>query len=286
MKIENQIQDISESQLIPCTEEELAQYIQNSGKQVVQHRGCFWKETFPGFYQPLHWMECLRVEQAICPPKLHWGFQCALREEDMKFCNNFMPIHVLSNLEKYDEQSLSSNRRYLVRKGRKKVKVFQLIDNAILQEQGYEVFVSSTRRKGSKPCSREKYVLNLQNDSFAPKNRLIIAGFIDQKLSGYITGYGINKTAYLDKAYYLTEALSTNIGTLLTFEFVQACRRSGKIKQVVNGLHLREDPSLSIFKESMGFSLKHIPIKLQINPIVAKLIQWRYPDKYYRLTGS
>ena len=118
------------------------------------------------------------------------------------------------------------------------------------------------------------------------KSLIIIAGFIDGDFGGYITGYGLNETAYLNQAFYSTELLSTNIASLLTFEFVRACRRSGKIKEVVNGLHRREDPSLTVFKESMLFSIKQIPSKVQINPIAAKLMQLLYPDKYYRLTGN
>lgn len=123
-------------------------------------------------------------------------------------------------------------------------------------------------------------------DSYvAPERRLILAGLIDDKLGGYLTGYAVNETAYMEDAVLATEALSTNIGTGLRFEFVQICRRYKRICEVVSGLHAREDRELCVFKEGMGFPVKHVPAKVKMNPIFEKIIRWRYPHKHYRLTG-
>lgn len=82
-----------------------------------------------------------------------------------------------------------------------------------------------------------------------------------------------------------TEVLTTNITTGLVVDFVQVCRRSGEISEVVYGLHSREDFLLCQFKEGLGFPVKHLPTKVMMNMVIGKIIQWRWPHKYYRLTG-
>jgi hypothetical protein len=115
---------------------------------------------------------------------------------------------------------------------------------------------------------------------------VILAGLVDDKLAGYIVTHAIDGTAYVEKAYYLTEFMSTNISTGLLYEFLQVCRRSPGIHEVVHGLHSIERPSLTWYKTSLGFPVVHLPSKIDVNPLVAALLRWRRPDAYYRLTGS
>jgi hypothetical protein len=119
-----------------------------------------------------------------------------------------------------------------------------------------------------------------------PGQRLLLAGLIDGKLGGYLSGVVVEGTAYMEDRIVATEALKTGINTGLTYNFVQLCRRNHVIERIVSGLHCRENDSLCAFKESMGFSIAYIPAKVQINPIIGRFIHWRYPDKYYRLTGN
>jgi len=281
-----QIRDISDTSLYSMSEDEFARWQRESGEHVIYHRDRYWKQTVPGFYQPLHWMARLKNEQATRPTPLCWGFQATLREEDAAHANGAIPIHLLTDLEGYGLQSLPSKRRTHLRKCYRLVKFVELLSPSLLQEQGYEVVCSAlSRTVHTKLPTKEQYLSSL-NNYVVPERRIVLAGLINDKLAGYLTGYAINETAYMEDAMLTTEALSTNIGTGLRFEFVQICRRSEQIRQVVSGLHAREDRSLCTFKENMGFSVHAIPAKVQINPIAKQLLQWRYPDKYYRLTGQ
>lgn len=279
-----EIRDISEVMLASMTEEEFANWQREQGKHIIYHRQHYWEEMLPGFYQPTHWMARLDTEQATRPTLLSWGLRAALGKDDD--ANASMPVHLLSNVTNYDLQSLSSNRRHNVRRCLKRVKIVEVISPVLLQEQGYEVILSALKRTKNpyeKIPSREEYLASLTNLASC-KNQLVIAGLIGDKLGGYMTGYAVGETAYTGNIYIATEALSTYIGNGLIFEFVQACRR-GKISEVCYGLHLPETPELGAFKEGMGFPVKHIPVKVQMNQIVEKFIRWRYPHKYYRLTG-
>ncbi len=280
----------TEAVLTSMTEEEFASYHRQQGIEVILHRGRYWKETVFGFYQPLHWMARLTAEQATCPgPGWQWGCQCSLHEEHAGAANGSMPVHLLSNLEGYDGQNLSSNRRNHLRRCRQRAKIVQLIGTELLLEQGYEVYRSALLRTNyRKPLSQEEYLTNLtaeQNNTYKQK-WLVLAGLSGDKLGGYLSGYAVNGTAYIQDVYIATEALSTYMGTGLVFEFVQASRRSGEIQEVVYGQHSREAPALCTFKQGMKFPVKHIPVQVQMNPILAKIMRWRYPHKYYRLTGQ
>jgi hypothetical protein len=58
------------------------------------------------------------------------------------------------------------------------------------------------------------------------------------------------------------------------------------VRMLVSGLESREDPGLGQFKDEMGFSVNHIPIKWSMNVLARSFIRWRRPHTYYRLTGE
>ena len=280
----SQVRDISEAVLASMTEEEFAKWRCKQGAHLICHRGRYWEEVYPGFYQPIHWMARLSAEQATRPAPLCWGFRAALCEDDVAVANGAVPVHVLSDLEAYNLQNFSSNRRHNIRRCRKRVRIIELLSPTLLQEQGYEVVLSATTRIGTKVPLKEDYLASLI-DYIVPGRRLILAGLVGDKLGGYITGYAVNGTAYFESLHIATEALTTNINSGLVFDFVQVCCSSGNIHEVVNGQHRREDPALCIFKESIGFAIKHIPSRVWMNSIIGTFMRWQEPHKYYRLTG-
>ena len=280
-----QLMDLPEVKINSLTEEEYAQKLRSQGKNVILHKGRYWKESIVGFYEPLHYLARLTSEQATSLSVLNWGSRASLCEEDATEANGSIPIHLLSDIAGYDENSLPQKRRTDLRKCLKLVKFVQLIGPALLQEQGYEVLCSSLARTGhKKPPSKQEYLASL--DGFTTdKNRLVLAALIDGKLGGYIDGLAIEGSAYMISGYYVTEALNTSMVTGFNFEFVQICRRSGGIQEVSDGLHLRERPTLDQAKSSIGFPVKYVPAKVYMNPIVKPLIRRAFPHKYYRLTG-
>lgn len=279
------ISDVSEAVLTSMTEAEFANWQRQEGIRVIQHRGRYWKETVFGFWEPLHWIARLSESEATSPTPFAWGFRAALQDSNAAAANGSVPVHLLTDLENYASKCLSSNRRHHLRQCQKKVKIFQLTEPTLLQEQGYEVIISAAQRTGYITVPpKEEYLASLKN--YVHPKRLILVGLVGGKLGGYITGYAISGTAYFESLYIATEAITTNINLGLVFEFIQACHRSGTIRELVNGLHTPEDKSLCTFKAGIGFPVKYIPAKVKINPIAKQLIHWRYPDKYYRLTGE
>ncbi|WP_242057819.1 MULTISPECIES: hypothetical protein [Nostoc] len=280
-----QMRDVSEAVLTSMTEEEFARWRCKEGANVVFHRGCYWEERRFGFYQPIHLLARLQIQQVTRPLQFCWGFLASLCEDDAVSANGSIPIHLLSNIQNYDLYSVNKNSRQNIRKNRHLFDIVELTGTQLLEEQGYDVFLSAmTRTRWKSSLSREKYMMKLV-DYVVPKRRLILAGFNDKKLCGYITGYAINGTAYGEDLYITSEASEYNLNRILLFEFVQICRRSGGIHEFAIGQHWREKPGVAEFKERMGFPITYIPAKVEINPLVEQFIRWKYPHQYYRLTG-
>lgn len=283
--MKEQIRDVSAARLYCLTEGELANWRRDQGYRVRAHRGRFWMEWPRGFLQPLHLMARFSRQESSAPAALAWGFRALLAESEAQAANGGLPVHVLSDLAGYNLQRLSANRRNQMRRCYKRAKIVEVTGPALLQEQGYAVLQSALSRAGyGRADSREHYVACLEKNVH-PKRRVILGALINDRLGGYLGGSAVDGTAYIEQVHLSTEALSHYIGIGLVFEFVQVCQRSEGIREIIYGTHLREDNALCIFKKSIGFPAKQFPTRVRVVPIVAQLLRWCYPHKYYRLTG-
>lgn len=267
------------------TEDELANWRRDQGYCVHAHRGRFWMESPRGFLQPLHWMARFSCPEAKAPAALSWGFRAVLVEREAEAANGALPVHVLSDVAGYTPQNLSANRRNHLRRCYKRATIVEITGSALLREQGYEVFQSALSRTGyAQAGSKQDYLTGLER-YVAPRRRVVIGALTNGRLAGYLSGFAVDDTAYIEHVHLSTDALSAYVGIGLAFEFVQVCQRSKRIREVIYGQHSREDESLCTFKDRIGFPVKRFPTRMRINPIVARFLRWRFPHKYYRLTG-
>jgi hypothetical protein len=281
-----QAQDAQAAVLGSVDEEALALSQRREGRNVVAHRGRYWIEAPRGFYQPAHWLARFPAAEASAPRTLAWGYRAALRDDDRaSHGNGAVPVHLLSDVDGYTYESLPQRRQRNVRTSRKRATIVQLTGPALLRESGFEVKRSAVERtRYGSVGSRESYLAYL-DQYFLGTWRLVLAGIVDGRLGGYITGTGVEGTAYVDNVWIATEALRSSIGTGLIFEFVQACRRSGEIREIAYGLHTPEDQPLAEFKTSLGFPAVRVPSRVKVNPLAAPLLRRLNPHGYYRLTG-
>jgi len=281
------VREASEVRLEVVTEAELARHRSEEGVRVIPHCGHFWEEAgAPGFFQPVHLLARLTPEEATRPTPLSWGYRAALTPEGAQAANGQVPIVRLKDLAGYDASSLSANRRSKLRKCQRRVRVVQLTGPEFLVEQGHALVVDALSRTGHRKLpSREAFLAEMRR-YFQGRHWCVLAGLVEGRLGGFLTGYAVDGIAYGGSAYYATWALPTNISTGLIFEFAQACRRSGNVQMLVGGLHSREVPQLSQFKDDMGFVVDPIPSRWDMNVLAQAFIRWRRPHAYYRLTGS
>jgi len=266
------------------TEEELARWRRERGAKVIARGGRHWEMVRWGFYQCIHWMARQEPAEATWPTPWCWGFRTSLRDEFA--ANSHMPVHLNQKVADYDMATLPSKRRNQLRGCQRQVEIIEILEPAALGEAGYLAHLSAVKRTGfGTPLNRAEFDALMQQE-IRPDLRVTLAGRINDTLGGYLTATAVNGTAYIDSVVLATEALPTNIGTGLVFELMQICRRSGSIREVVYGLHSREDTALGKFKEEMGFPVIRVPARIRTIPGMKRLIRWRRPHVYYRLFGE
>jgi hypothetical protein len=275
----------SDAVLRVLAEDELAAWRRAKGKRLVRRQGRWWEEVRPGFYQAIHWMARQRRYQAERPTALCWGFRTTLHDEDAASANGWLPAHLLAELANYDFNMLPSKLRNKLRKCRRSNEIVQVTAPTLLRDQGYEVRCSVAKRLGIwKPPSKEDYVKGL-DDYVGNPHGLVLAGLSQGRLGGYLDAFAVDGTAYIDHVYLHSSALSTEVGTGLVFEFIQACRRSGSVREVVYGLDVPSDQSLKQYKVKMGFPVVKVPVCFWLLRPAGAFIRWWRPEVYYRLSG-
>jgi len=267
-------------------EAELALMRATEGDKVVLHEGRYWRSTHRGFFEPIHILARLTAHEATWPTLLSWGYRAALTDEAGSAANGTMPVYCLENVDEFSERSLSRNRRSDLRKCAKYVELKVLREPSLLIEQGHEVFMSSVERLGYwKSLTKAEYRRRVERQ-FSHGRRQVIAGLVDGRLAGYLDAFAVDGILYPEEIYVATDALRTGIGTGLYVETISNALRSGKIREVCNGLHTPENPSLCRFKESLRFQVVHVPTRSVVAPPALALIRARRPANYYRLTGD
>jgi hypothetical protein len=266
------------------SEAEFADWQRSQGKKPFFHAGHHW-EMDRGFCAPTPVLTRVGADQAVAPDRPHWGFRAVLRDDATSAATGTLPVHLLRDVANYDSSGFSSNRRKQLRKCHNRVQFAVVDEPSLLQSQGYRVVRSALERTGHLALPREDSFLAGLPAYTAASHRLTIAGLVGDQLGGYISGYAVEGTAYFEDLFVATEALTTNITLGLVYEFVQECRRSGAVHEVVNGLHAREDAALDTFKEAIGFPVVHLPTRVHLNAWARRLLRYRYPDKLYRLEG-
>ncbi len=280
--------DVSEAMLQPFTEQELVDELREGGSKVEQHRGRPWLVSSRGLYTGIHLGARFSAEEAKRPSPRALAYRVVLTDADAARANASLPAHILTNVADFSSAQLSSNRRYHLRRCRKNVQIVQVMDMALMADEGYDVFVSAqerTRVSYREMWSRDTFVKRRSKWVDADR-RITLAGLIDGRVSGYLSGYAVDSTAYLEIVDIATDALKTHVSTCLHVAFVELCQRSPGITEIVHSQHIPEDKALGTYKSGVGFPVVRLPVRLSLPPMVGPLLRWRRPFVHYRLTGQ
>jgi hypothetical protein len=280
-----QSRDVSESTVPVVNEAEFAEHLGRTGQRVVQHEGRYWHQTSPGFYRPVHPLARLSAREATRPTLACWGFQACLTRADEHLANPQVPFYLVSDLDSFDETRMTQDRRRRLRRARRLAQMVELTGPAMLREQGYAVLQSARERTGYGALPTVlRYQASLDRIGQRAEG-IVLAAVVDGRLGGYATGCAVGATACARALVVATWALKTHISAGLTYEFIYACRRTGGIREMVHGLHARENEGLCRNKELVGLPLQRVPARTVMPPGVGALMRRRNPHKYYRLTG-
>lgn len=266
------------------TEAELAADPREPGR-VIRHRGRYWRETFRGLWEPIHPMARLSDAEATRPTPLCWGYHATLA--DPASANASKPMHLLADLAGFGPEMLSSNRRYHLRRSQREVEFVEILHVGPVEDEAYAVFRSAQSRTNNPfRAARTQAELLAELAWFTGRpSAIVVAGLVGGRLGGWIAGFAVDGTAYIEIVDIATEVLSSHISTGLHFAFAEVCRRSGGIHEIAHSPHIPEDGALATFKDGIGFPVVHVPSRFWMVPAVDALVRSKRPFLHYRLTG-
>jgi hypothetical protein len=278
------MRDVADARIISVTEAELAAARRAEGARIVERAGAHWEQLAPGFHQPVNLLRDLRLDQARAAP-WGWGHRCVLRPEDRAAANGTLPLVRLPCLASYGIEALRPRRRSYLRQAQKLVRVVQLTDFALLEQQGHALVVDSlARTRHLRPPTREGYLNGLRSLE-RQGHWCVLAALIEGRLAGYLEAYAVDGVVFSPNIYFASWALPTNAASVLHYEFLLLCQRSEGLRIVTNGLDTPENDSLRQFKRSMGYVVEQVPIHWWMMPMMGRAIRRLRPHKFYRLTG-
>ena len=283
--MDEETREVVSASIPVVSESAMAEHLWRCGRKVVFHRGRFWEAIQPGFFRPVNPLARLSAWEATLPTIACWGYQACLTQADAHQANAACPSYLVEDFDGFSEELLPTSRRYKLRKARRLAHLVQLTGPSLLREQGYEVLRSSYERTGYGALPTRRQYLAALEFFGEPAAGIVLAGLVDGKLGGYITGFAVDGTAYVRDVVVSSEFLKTEMSTGLTYELIYGCMRSPGIRELVHGLHAPENAGLCRYKEWLGLPIRRVPARVSMLPGAAKVIRRRNPNKYYRLTG-
>jgi hypothetical protein len=199
--------------------------------------------------------------------------------------NGATPVVVVRDLDSC-LPSLTAKRRNSIGRSLQVVRFVELLTPDLLLHQGYDVVLSAHGHNAyyGRPPSPERYRREAEA-LFRPRSGLVLACLVDGRLLGYSISYAVGPTAYSDVMFLHADALPYHVSDCIYWQLMEIYRRSGQIREVVNGLHAPERAGLCRYKERMGYSVVRVPARAWFAPLAGSIIRAKRPHAYYRLTG-
>jgi hypothetical protein len=274
------------TELTVMSEAGFAEMRVEEGARVVERNGRFWGETFSGFYQPIHQIATFRESEVHRPTFRCWGYRAALTPDDAHVANGSIPVTLMSDVRGFTEAVFDRNRTRDLRRCRREVEIRRVFDPDIFSREGWPVFMSAKRRVDPGGVMDESDYRAMMTRRAPDPRRLIVAGFRDGKLAGYLESYAVDGILYGRDLYVATEQMATGIGTGLYLETIQFAIKTSGIDRICLGPILLDRPGLTAFKGTLGFSTVAVPAHIAIPAPVGAFIRWQRPAVHYRLTGQ
>jgi Acetyltransferase (GNAT) domain len=274
------------ARIVPRTESSHAARLAASGSRIRLAHGRYWMQRRSGFYDTVHWLARLTLDEARLPGPC-WGYRAALVDEQVGDANGVLAIHLMRDLEDYSEARLRKDaRRALKRLSTAGVEIVNVTDDHVFVDQGYEVMLDWRARVGATtdPPPRERYFTALR-DAITDEASLVLAAMDKDRLLGYVIATVVDGSAHLLESKIRSDALRLGVGIGLDHQTVLALQRSGVVREISAGPHQPELPSVTAYKTRYGFPIVHLPTRVCLPGVLGRVIAKHRPFSYYRLTG-
>lgn len=267
-------------------ERQRAEWHQDRGAGVVEHKGRLWVQLTRGFFQPVHHLARLREDEATRPAWSCVSFRARLAEADVAAATGSIPVYLMERVDQYDLTRLSSRRRQQISHAMRNLNVLALRAPALVLEQGYAIIEQAHARNPGIALPAMAAFRRYLTLMFDPPRALVLAAVRDDRLLGFTYGFAVDTAVYHDYVYVGDEGLPHNVSLCLFHALATLAARRGSIRELMHGLHTPENPSLTEFKRRVGLAIVQLPARVWFAPGVGPLIRRFRPRKYYHWAGS
>ena len=248
------------------------------------HRGIWWREVRPFFYQPAFFLQPVDGHRSS-PRRLKalLGYHHVVQEGQQ--ANSCFKMLMLKDVKSYSLDSIYLKARNAIRKAQRLLEVKRITEVNDLLTGGYEAYVSFRRRTN---WGRDKTNYDVFSHwitrAFRLEKRFFLGAYFEGKLIAYMTQHLVEGIAAVGLLISHSDYLRYRPNDLLLHTFLTLCRRSpGVTMAQIGPASLR--PSLDRFKMKFGFEAVSYPTYVWINPFVRPLLRRFYTEKYNQLLG-
>ncbi len=246
------------------------------------HRGCWWKQARPFFWQPSFPYEELDHRQTW-PARIRSLLGYTHIAKDNSESNGIFRSIIRNNISSYSMHSLSRERRNKIRFGLRKLQL-RLLTTSDLAEDGYKVYVSCHNRVqwGRNKCAKDIYQRWITKALSQPK-RIFLGAYHDDKLIAFALPTSCNGIVSLSYIASHTDSLPLHPNDFLYHAILTIARQTAGIRMAEFGA-VSSKASLNIFKLGYG-TVGEFPSFTWINPILRPMVISRIRKQYPWLQG-
>lgn len=248
------------------------------------HKGIWWREIKPFFYQPGFFLQPVDAKRSSPRRrKALLGYHHVVPEG--RQANSCFKMLMLKDVKSYSLDSIDGKARNVIRKAQRFLEVKRITEVNDLLTGGYETYVSFRRRTN---WGRDKTDYGVFSHwitrAFRLEKRFFLGAYFDGKLIAYTAHHLVERIAAVAVVISHSDYLQYCPNDLLLHTFLEICRRSPGVTMAQIGPASLK-PSLDRFKMKFGFEAVSYPTYVWINPLAKPLLRWFYAAKYNQLLG-
>lgn len=277
--------DWQEARLPVMDEAGCATWQEARGVRVVEHRGRYWMESAPGFFQPVHHLARLTADEASRPSRRCLGFRAVLAEPCLPEANGCMPAHLYPEPQHHTLERFSGTQRRQIRQGLRSFDLVALREPDLLLDQGLAVAQEARARNPGIPLPHAAAFHRSVLAYVEPPQGLVLAAMRGKRLLGFALCYAVDQAVYHDLVYVGDEGLRDRAPICLFHALATISARNPRLLELMHGLHVRANPGLCEYKRRLGIEVRPVPARCWMVPGLAPLLRAVAPCRHYRLTG-
>jgi hypothetical protein len=263
--------------------EELARQQAAVEDRVHEHRGVWWRQARPFFWQPCFCYQALDAGEAWPLKASALAGYTHIAKEGAESNGVFRAI-VRDNIPDYSIQGISRERRNKIRSGLAKL-IVRPVEPLELLDQGYDVYVSwrARVRWGRDKGSRAKYAAWMEQVIKQP-HRLKLGAFHEGRLVAFMLPFACDSFVVLSYIASHSDSLNLHPNDVLYHALLTISRQTSGIRITEFGA-VSSKSSLDKFKLAYG-EVREFPSYTWINPLLRPMVMPIIRRKYPWLQGT